>query len=210
MNLFATKLSTIQTQLSWCGRTKRKWLKITAGWANVIQPLLEFVSNVTGHVPNITGNETHLSIFELWWLVEPLTNFKPALSQIYLTILYYISTIHWFSIQQSGPKMVFDNRWSFLSNSQKTSKTHFFKNSLHSVRPIWRYYNFGQLRCKRFGCKKHMFWWFPNLKKELSQAKNNPYLHNLPPITHNLRWHSWYSSFSLQWMVPVLSQFRPP
>ena len=118
--------NTIQTQLSWCGRTKREWLKITAGWANVIQPLLEFVSNITGHVPNITGNETHLSIFELWWLVEPLTNFKPALSQIYLTILYYISTIHWYSIQQSGPKMVFDNRWSFLSNSQKTSKTHFF------------------------------------------------------------------------------------
>ena len=86
----------------------------------------KFVSNITGHVPNITGNETHLSIFELWWLVEPLTNFKPALSQNYLTILYYISTIHWFSIQQSGPKMVFDNRWSFLSNSQKTSKTHFF------------------------------------------------------------------------------------
>ena len=113
-------------KLSWCGRTKREWLKITAGWANVIQPLLEFVSNITGHVPNITGNETHLSIFELWWLVEPLTNFKPALSQIYLTILYYISTIHWYSIQQSGPKMVFDNRWSFLSNSQKTSKTHFF------------------------------------------------------------------------------------
>ena len=21
---------------------------------------------ITGHVPNITGNETHLSIFELW------------------------------------------------------------------------------------------------------------------------------------------------
>ena len=29
-------------------------------------PLLEFVSNITGHVPNITGNKTLLSIFELW------------------------------------------------------------------------------------------------------------------------------------------------